>query len=134
MHAASVNSSAQSIQTRKILVEHMGFQPNQITDNDTEIVLWACRTVATRAARLSACAVAAVLEQTGKAGQGLDVGVDGSMVQCYPGFEDRLRDALRSLIGEKAEEKVIIGMAKDGSGVGAALGALQAKKQAEAKS
>ncbi|KAG8860118.1 glucokinase [Tulasnella sp. 330] len=129
MHAADANSSLQSLQTRKILVEQMGFEPNQVTDDDTEIVLWACRTVATRAARLSACAVAAVLEQTGTVGQDVDVGVDGSMVQFYPGFEDRLRDALRDLIGADAEKKVVIGMAKDGSGVGAALGALQAKKQ-----
>lgn len=40
------------------------------------------------------------------------------MVQFYPGFEDRLRDALRDLIGPDAEKKVVIGMAKDGSGVG----------------
>lgn len=41
-----------------------------------------------------------------------------SMVQFYPGFEDRLRAALRDLIGGDAEKKVVIGMAKDGSGVG----------------
>ncbi|KAG9015952.1 glucokinase [Tulasnella sp. 427] len=55
------------------------------------------------------------------------------MVQFYPGFEDRLRAALRDLVGGDAEKKVSIGMAKDGSGVGAALGALMAKKQAEGK-
>lgn len=40
------------------------------------------------------------------------------MVQFYPGFEDRLRAGLRDLIGEEPEKKVVIGMAKDGSGVG----------------
>ncbi|KIO23222.1 hypothetical protein M407DRAFT_78306 [Tulasnella calospora MUT 4182] len=133
IHAANMNSSSQSIQTRKVLIEQMGFQPNQVSDEDTEIVLWACRTVATRAARLSACAVAAVMEQTKNVGNALDVGVDGSMVQFYPGFEDRLRAALRDLVGGDAEKKVTIGMAKDGSGVGAALGALMAKKQADGK-
>lgn len=77
IHAANANSSHQSIQTRKILVEQLGYRPEQVTDADTEIVLWACRTVATRAARLSACAVATVMEQTGKVGQKLDIGVDG---------------------------------------------------------
>ncbi|KAG8915745.1 glucokinase [Tulasnella sp. 408] len=133
IHAANMNSSAQSIQTRKVLIEQMGFQPSQVSDADTEIVLWACRTVATRAARLSGCAVAAVMEQTKNVGNTLDVGVDGSMVQFYPGFEDRLRAALRDLVGADAEKKVTIGMAKDGSGVGAALGALMAKKQADGK-
>ncbi|KAG8987153.1 glucokinase [Tulasnella sp. JGI-2019a] len=132
LRAVCANSSLQSLQTRKILVEQMGFQPQQVSDDDTEIVLWACRTVATRAARLSACAVATVLEQTGMVGQNVDVGVDGSMVQFYPGFEDRLRGALRDLVGAEAEKNVVIGMAKDGSGVGAALGALQAKKQSAA--
>jgi len=133
IHAANANSSAQSMVTRKVLIEQLGFKPHQVSDDDTEIVLWACRTVATRAARLSACAVAAILEQTGKVGQNVDVGVDGSMVQFYPGFEDRLRAALTDLIGPDAEKKVVIGMAKDGSGVGAALGALQAKKQEESQ-
>lgn len=76
-HAANANSSCQSVQTRKVLVEQLGFLPQQVTDEDTEIVLWACRTVATRAARLSACAVAAVLEQTNQVGKTVDVGVDG---------------------------------------------------------
>lgn len=43
------------------------------------------------------------------------------MVQFYPGFEDRLRDALRDIVGEEAEKNVVIGMAKDGSGVGGKL-------------
>jgi len=133
LHAANANSSAQSVQTRRILIEQLGYLPHQVTDQDTQIVLWACRTVATRAARMSGCAVAATLEQTNNVGKNVDVGVDGSMVQFYPGFEDRLRAALRDLIGAEAEKKVVIGLAKDGSGVGAALGALQAKKQTESK-
>lgn len=41
-----------------------------------------------------------------------------------------MRGALRELIGDEGEKRVKIGLAKDGSGVGAALGALQAAKQA----
>lgn len=44
----------------------------------------------------------------------------------------RLRRALRELCGEALEGQVVIGLAKDGSGVGAALCALQAKKQEQA--
>ncbi|KZF20945.1 glucokinase [Xylona heveae TC161] len=58
----------------------------------------------------------------------VDIGVDGSLVEYYPGFEDYLREALREIpeIGAKGEKKIRIGIAKDGSGVGAALIALVA--------
>ena len=58
----------------------------------------------------------------------IDIGVDGSLVEFYPGFEDEIRVALREIegIGEKGERRIRIGIAKDGSGVGAALIALVA--------
>ncbi|PSN63735.1 hypothetical protein BS50DRAFT_529656 [Corynespora cassiicola Philippines] len=63
----------------------------------------------------------------------IDVGVDGSLVEFYPGFEDHVRQALREVeaIGEAGEKRIRIGIAKDGSGVGAALIALVAGKVAE---
>lgn len=39
-----------------------------------------------------------------------------------------MKDALKSLLGEKVQSRIRLGLAKDGSGVGAALTALQAKK------
>jgi len=59
-----------------------------------------------------------------------DVVVDGSLVEFYPGFEDLLREALRKVpeIGEQGVKRIRIGIAKDGSGVGAALIALVAAK------
>ncbi|KAL5527545.1 hypothetical protein ACEPAG_6346 [Sanghuangporus baumii] len=132
---------AQSLQDVKdVLVDKVGFMRELISDQDAEIVRWICKLVATRAARLSGCAVAAVLIQTGRAtlggGSNLDedkfaVGVDGSLIQFYPDFEPRLRDSLRILVGEDAERRTEIGLAKDGSGVGAALCALQALKQSQ---
>lgn len=60
----------------------------------------------------------------------VDVGVDGSLVEFYPGFEDTMREAMRALpeIGAAGERRIRIGIAKDGSGVGAALIALVAAK------
>ncbi|KAK9430618.1 hexokinase-domain-containing protein [Lipomyces doorenjongii] len=55
----------------------------------------------------------------------VDIGVDGSVFEFYPGYEDLMRVALRDVIGED-EKKIRIGIAKDGSGVGAALCALVA--------
>ncbi len=60
----------------------------------------------------------------------VDIGVDGSLVEYYPGFEDTVREALREIpeIGPIGEKRIRIGIAKDGSGVGAALIALVASK------
>ena len=60
----------------------------------------------------------------------IDIGVDGSLVEFYPNFEEYIREALREIpeIGGEGERKVRIGIAKDGSGVGAALIALVAEK------
>ncbi len=64
----------------------------------------------------------------------VDVGVDGSLVEFYPGFEKKMREAFVRLpqIGPLGSQHIRIGIAKDGSGVGAALIALVAAK-AEAK-
>lgn len=61
----------------------------------------------------------------------VDIGVDGSLVEFYPGFEDEIRGALRAAtsIGVEGEKRIRIGIAKDGSGVGAALIALVAAGQ-----
>lgn len=60
----------------------------------------------------------------------IDIGVDGSLVEFYPGFENYVREALREIegIGEQGEKRIRIGIAKDGSGVGAALIALVAER------
>ncbi|OSD01800.1 hexokinase [Trametes coccinea BRFM310] len=123
---------------RGIIIQRLGLDPADVSIRDAAIVRWASSLVANRAARLSGCAVAAVLVQTGRAKLGggfatdeekLIVGVDGSLIQHYPNFNARLRESLRELVGEEVEKKVDIGLAKDGSGVGAALCALQAIKQ-----
>ena len=41
-----------------------------------------------------------------------------SLIQFYPGFEERIRDSLRAIVGPEVEKRVEIGLAKDGSGVG----------------
>ncbi|KAK2768063.1 hexokinase hxk2 [Colletotrichum kahawae] len=88
--------------------------------------------VGRRAARLSAVAIAGIVIQSGKLDdpneEVIDIGVDGSLVEHYPFFRDMIYEALRAIdsIGAKGAEKIRIGIAKDGSGVGAALIALVA--------
>lgn len=66
----------------------------------------------------------------------IDIGVDGSVVEFYPGFEDHVRAALRDVpeFGEAGEKRIRMGVARDGSGVGAALIALVAYKMANSLS
>ncbi|TKA40486.1 Glucokinase, partial [Cryomyces minteri] len=125
---------------------------------DAEAVRVIASAIGKRAARLAAVAVGAIIISTGRlhtassvatakdkegvdppTGSGktgvseddiIDIGVDGSLVEFYPNFEDYVREALREIpeIGEEGERRVRIGIAKDGSGVGAALIALVAGK------
>ncbi|KAG6016623.1 hypothetical protein E4U43_003447 [Claviceps pusilla] len=91
--------------------------------------------VARRAARLSAVAIGAIALQSGKledpAEDVIDIGVDGSLVEHYPFFRDMIHEALAAIkgIGPAGAAKIRIGIAKDGSGVGAALIALIAARQ-----
>ena len=82
--------------------------------------------VSERAAALAACAIAAVIVHTGNdkpsAGSeqdaGVDVGLDGSVAEFLPGFEDGVKKTLKVLLGEDGAKRVRMGLAKDGSGVG----------------
>ena len=88
--------------------------------------------VGRRAARLSAVALGAIVLQSGKLSdpkeEVVDIGVDGSLVEYYPNFREMIVDALKAVdgIGPQGARKIRIGIAKDGSGVGAALIALVA--------
>ncbi len=83
------------------------------------------RAISRRSAYLAAVPIAAILIRT-NALEGyhkeVEIGVDGSVIEFYPGFRSMLRHALAlSPIGPDGERKVHICIAKDGSGVGAAL-------------
>ncbi|OBT97113.1 glucokinase [Pseudogymnoascus verrucosus] len=53
----------------------------------------------------------------------IDIGVDGSIIEFCPGFISSIRSALRDVdeIGVEGDRRIRIGIAKDGSGIGAAL-------------
>ncbi|KAG4218555.1 hypothetical protein PC116_g32965 [Phytophthora cactorum] len=88
--------------------------------------------VGRRAARLSAVALGAIVLQSGKLNdqtdEPIDIGVDGSLVEHYPFFRNMIYEALAAIegIGPEGAKRIRIGIAKDGSGVGAALIALVA--------
>ena len=61
----------------------------------------------------------------------IDIGVDGSVIEFYPHFETYMREALRAVagIGTAGDNLIRMGLAKDGSSVGAAITALIATQQ-----
>ncbi|KAG1753668.1 uncharacterized protein EDB91DRAFT_1234101 [Suillus paluster] len=125
-----------------ILAQRLELSPQHVSLADADIVRQVCTLIASRAARMSGTAVAAILVHTGPGikvpaglkdeGKRIGVGVDGSLVEFYPNFQAKLRASLRTLVGPEVESHVDIGMAKDGSGAGAALCALVAQRQSQA--
>jgi len=136
--------------TRQALDRELGV--SAASADDAEAVKTVASAIGKRAARLAAVAMGAVVIASGKLEHAahevmpvtvndspdasaddpaIDIGVDGSLVEFYPGFEEYVREALREIeqIGPAGERRIRIGIAKDGSGVGAALIALVAEKQ-----
>lgn len=93
----------------------------ELTQPELEMVRRLAELIGTRAARLSACGVAAICKK--KNIQSCHVGADGSVFTKYPHFKPRGAQALREILDWAPEEKdkVSIMAAEDGSGVGAAL-------------
>jgi hexokinase len=95
----------------------------KITATKPELEL--CRRLAeligTRAARLSACGVAAICKKKGY--ESCHVGADGSVFNKYPHFKQRGAQALREILDwpKGKRDPVVLSSAEDGSGVGAAL-------------
>ncbi|CAE6411520.1 hexokinase [Rhizoctonia solani AG-1 IB] len=99
MSAIESDTSADLNVARQTLVKELNLDDKLIKKADLEIIRWACHVCGT------------------------------SLFEFYPNFEQRLRLSLQLLVGTEIEKEVKIGRAKDGSGVGAALCALQASKQ-----
>lgn len=77
--------------------------------------------IGTRAARLSACGIAAVCSKMGYLDEGgCGVATDGSLYNKYPKFPERIQEALVDIFGEKGR-LIHTYHAEDGSGVGAAI-------------
>jgi hexokinase len=119
--------------TRQMLESELGV--SAASTEDCVAVKMLVHAIGKRAARLSAVALAGVIISTNKLQEEeiVDVGVDGSLVEYYPGFEDYIREAFREIdgMGIEGEKRVRIGLAKDGSGLGAALIALSASEAEE---
>lgn len=134
---------------RKAIAEIFKVSEARVSLADAKAVKIIAHAIGKRAARLSGMATAAVILQAGnfstlplerKAETAIkdekvamrenesatvDIGVDGSVIEFYPGFESYMRETFRMIpeIGA-AEKDIKLGIAKDGSSVGAAIIAL----------
>ncbi|KAK7697657.1 glucokinase [Diaporthe eres] len=146
----SVNSSVLSVAQadttytllplRKKIGEAFEIPEGRITVEDAQAVKAIAFAIGRRAAWLAGMAIGSVILQ-GKLLEGegsgvqvdkkVDVAVDGSVVEHYPGFETYMREALQAMdgIGKEGEARIVIGHTKDGSSVGAAIIALLAAQQ-----
>ncbi|PFH60203.1 hypothetical protein XA68_11332 [Ophiocordyceps unilateralis] len=106
------------------------------TRPELELIRRLAELIGTRAARLSACGVAAICKKKGY--ETCHVGADGSVFNKYPHFKSRGAQALREILDWPAktnaseEDPVEILAAEDGSGVGAALIAALTLKRVKA--
>ncbi|GAA5886185.1 hypothetical protein JCM6882_004292 [Rhodosporidiobolus microsporus] len=136
----NTSSSGDAISSiRSVLSKELSLSTSLLTDASCLAAARVSEVVGTRGCRLAACAIAATVKQTGgdRADWSEDTdgklvfGLDGSLVEFYPRFEQRTRDALREVLGEEVQKRVKIELAKDGSGVGAALCAQAAQAMEE---
>ncbi|CAG8598237.1 3786_t:CDS:2 [Funneliformis mosseae] len=106
---------------RKILEEELNIPSTTLTDR--QIVKRVCQIVGLRSARLSSAALSAIITHCNVIETGCDIGIDGSLFEFYPSFEARIKSAFREYFGTNADN-FKLGLARDGSGVGAALAAM----------
>lgn len=105
-------------ETADLMLRTLGFS---VTKPELELCRRLAELIGTRAARLSACGVAAICKK--KNIESCHVGADGSVFNKYPHFKARGAQALREMMDwpKGTKDKVVILPAEDGSGVGAAL-------------
>ncbi|KAI3405948.1 GLK1 [Candida oxycetoniae] len=97
------------------------------TNEDERIVIQRLtRAISKRASQLAAIPIASIVrvvkEQWKGDNRDLEIGCDGSVIEFYPGFRDAIMKSFNVIDPLKgSNKKVHLKIAKDGSGVGAAL-------------
>ncbi|MBU4370980.1 MAG: hypothetical protein KKH02_06015 [Proteobacteria bacterium] len=92
-----------------------------VQEADRQTIREICRIVSTRSARIAAAAIAAVVAwMDADLESNHTVAIDGALFEKYPGFQDNMTDMLFGVFGDRAK-KIKLELAKDGSGIGAAI-------------
>ncbi|RUP51172.1 hexokinase-domain-containing protein [Jimgerdemannia flammicorona] len=104
-------------------------QPSTLRDR--QLIQRVCQLVGRRAATLSALGVAAIVRKRNliEGHKTCHVAVDGTLVNKYPYFKERMQETLCKIFGEEEAKRIVFVHAEDGSGVGAALVAMLASQE-----
>jgi hexokinase len=112
--------------TQHVLESILGLPMTTLVDR--QIVKKVCEFVGVRAARVSAAGIGAVLSHSNLVEEGCTIAIDGSVFEFYPNFADNMMAGLKELFGDQVENKVKFSLARDGSGLGAAVIAMMAHR------
>ncbi|XP_020098539.1 hexokinase-2-like isoform X1 [Ananas comosus] len=94
-----------------------------------KLVVNVCDVIAKRGARIAAAGIYGILKKLGRDTAPTDtaskrrtvIAMDGGLYEHYAIFSKWLQSTLRELLGEEASASVVVKLANDGSGIGAAL-------------
>lgn len=106
---------------RETLKDQFGIDASE---SDVDVIVKLCDAASTRAARLAAAGIAAILLKINETKDRI-VAVDGSVYKKHPTFAKIMSDTLAEIIPDNTISWVL---ADDGSGVGAAMVAAVAGK------
>ncbi|KAM3588921.1 hypothetical protein VKS41_001350 [Umbelopsis sp. WA50703] len=127
MSTIEVDASPDLDETKRVLESILGITKTTLADR--QIIKTICHLVGVRAARLSAAGVAAVVSHCDLLKKDCcTAAVDGSVFEFYPNFSENMTKALRELFGEDVDQKIKFAPSRDGSGLGAAVIAMQVSK------
>jgi hexokinase len=126
MSTIQLDTSADLCETGHIMESVLNIPVTTLADR--QIVQKVCTAVGRRAARLASCCMTGVMMKTGKIGESCVFAIDGSLYEFYPDFEKNMSEAMADVVGEQARSKVTFDLARDGSGLGAAIIAMVSSK------
>ncbi|KAI8607064.1 hexokinase-domain-containing protein [Chytriomyces sp. MP71] len=112
------SDNSKDLQDTKIILKDV-FHIPQTTLTDRRIVRKVCKIVGLRSARLAGAGISAIATKMNRFH--IVVGVDGSLFELYPHYGERMKDAIREVLGVERGNSVVLKQATDGSGIGAAL-------------
>ncbi|KAI0240261.1 hypothetical protein L0F63_000089 [Massospora cicadina] len=122
MSRISADPSAGLDDARQILESNLGLPST--TQFERECVRDICNFVARRSARLSATILSGLCAKRCDLDTDVTVGIDGSLFANHPSFTAIMKSTLIELMGEAKANRVHLALARDGSGIGAALTAM----------